>query len=120
MAHVIQQVTDREIIFRPHPLAKMPPIHGLDYSTCPIKEDLDRAYSVVTFNSNTAVEAVMDGIPSFSFDVGSMAYEVTSHNLNTLETPLVFDRQQWANNLAYAQWTLDEMKKGEAWEHLFR
>lgn len=120
MAHLMHQITDKRIVFRPHPLAKMPPLNGMEYSTVPVKEDLKRAFAVVTYNSNTAVEAVMEGIPSFSFDVGSMAYEVTSHNLNTLEKFYTPDRKQWAYNLAYCQWTLDEMRKGETWEHLFR
>lgn len=120
MMHLITQISDREVVFRPHPLAKMPPINGFEYSICPVKEDFKRAFSVITYNSNTAVESVIDGIPSFSFDVGSMAYEVTSHNLNYLNIPFIFDRQQWGNNLAYCQWSLEEMRQGETWNHLFR
>jgi hypothetical protein len=29
-------------------------------------------------------------------------------------------REQWLNDLAYTQWTLEELKSGEAWKHLFR
>jgi len=119
MAHLIQQITDREIVFRPHPLAPMSPIKGIEYSTAPVMQDLNRAKTVVTFNSNTAVEAVLEGIPSFSFDVGSMAYAVTDHDLNNIENPKMCDRAQWVYDLAYTQWTLDEMRSGETWAHLF-
>ena len=30
------------------------------------------------------------------------------------------DRKQWAYDLAYAQWTPEEMAKGSAWRNLFR
>lgn len=119
MAHIIQQVTRREISFRPHPLAKLPSIRGLEYSTEPPEEAIRKSFAVVTYNSNTAVESVIEGVPAFSFDPGSMAYEVTSHDISDLRDPYMPDRTQWANNLAYAQWTPDEMRKGETWRHLF-
>ena len=42
-----------------------------------------------------------------------------TNDLSNLENPnLSFDRNQWAYNLAYTQWTREEMEEGKAWSHL--
>lgn len=112
--------TNRKIVFRPHPLAKVPNITGAEYSTAPLMEDLDRTHVLVTFNSNSSVESVVEGVPAITFDEGAMAFDVTAHDLSFLERPLTPDREQWAANLAYTQWTPAEMRRGETWQHLFR
>lgn len=117
-ARAIFLKTDRNIIFRPHPLCKLNPITGTVYSTRSLENDLRNAHCCITFNSNSGVEAVIDGVPTFTFDEGSMAYGVTSHSLDDIETPLRPDRTQWLANLCYAQWTAEEMRNGETWDHL--
>lgn len=120
MAGQIKYHTKREVRFRPHPLAQMPPIKGCTYSTVPIREDFQDCWAVVTFNSNSAVEGVIEGIPAFTFDAGAMAKEVSSQWLQELERPYTPDRHAWLDNLAYCQWTLDELGSGETWKHLLR
>ena len=116
--------TGRRIIFRPHPLARnlnYGSLFGADeISTRPLDQDLAGAHAVVTFNSNTGVDSVIAGIPTFTVDPGAMAWEVSDHDLSEIEKPNFYDRQQWANNLAYTQWTMAEMAGGWAWSHLFR
>jgi hypothetical protein len=90
------------------------------YSRQPIEEDFKNAWAVVTFNSNSAVESVIAGIPSFVDDHGSMAFEVSNRNLIYLDDPKTPEREQWAYNLAYCQWTHEEMRSGETWAHLLR
>lgn len=121
--HAVDEIkarTERNIVFRPHPLARTPAIEGCDYSSKPLASDLSKAHCCVTFNSNSAVEAVIAGIPSFAFDVGSMALKVCNTDWDAIENPILPDRTQWLRDLAYAQWTPDEMRKGLAWSHLFR
>lgn len=112
----------RHVVFRPHPLARhaCPPIWGCEYSTGPLSEDLKRAWGVFTFNSNSGVEALLEGVPVWAFDRGSMVWEEASHDFTDPEKPFMRGRDQWLRNLAYCQWTLDEMRKGEAWAHLSR
>ena len=110
--------TDRPVIFRPHPKAKLPPIEGTVYSTRPLEQDLEDAYCCVTFNSNSGVEAVLSGVPTLTFDEGAMAWGVTGHKWDDIENPPKPDRAQWLNNLCYTQWTPAEMRDGEAWRHL--
>lgn len=116
IVRAIFMVTDRPVIFRPHPKAKLPPIEGTIYSTRPLAQDLEDAYCCVTFNSNSGVEAVIAGVPTITMDKGAMAWEVTSHSLSDMQ--YMPDRQQWLNNLCYSQWTPEEMRNGEAWRHL--
>ena len=72
------------------------------------------------FNSNSGVEALLFGKAVFVADEGSMCWNVANRRIVDIETPQYLNRQQWANNLAYTQWTPDEMKQGLAWRHLFR
>lgn len=115
--------TARHIVFRPHPLARgvnYGPLHGCVVSSQSLEEDLKGAHAVVTFNSNAGVDAAIAGIPVFAMDQGSMAWDVARHDLSDIEQPIRPDRDQWAANLAYTQWTQDEMARGWAWHHLFR
>jgi hypothetical protein len=97
MVGQIRYHTKREIRFRPHPLGMIDPIPGTTYSTVPIAEDFKDCWAVVTFNSNSAVEGVIEGIPSFSFDAGSMATDVSSRWLQEIETWLTPSgrRRKW-------------------------
>lgn len=124
-AQKLKQMTTRPIVFRPHPLAiqAYEPLRrslGLDYSIRPLTEELKDAHCVVTFNSNSAVEALIAGKPVFAFDEGSMVWDLANRNLADLEEPKMPDRKQWAANLAYTQWTPAEMAEGKAWQHLSR
>jgi hypothetical protein len=120
IAGQIKHRTDRPVIFRPHPLAKMQ-LAGCELSRkATLREDLEDCWAVVTFNSNSGVEAAVEGIPVFTFDAGSMAIPVANMWLDQMERPQMPDRHQWLQDLAYAQWTLEEMKSGAAWKHLNR
>lgn len=104
--------------FRPHPEA----VKRGHISTVPphvhIEGTLDEAFSgasmVVTWNSNAAVDAALAGIPTIAMDEGSMAWPVAAHSLaEPLVTP---DRDGWFRDLAWRQWTADEIASGLAWE----
>jgi hypothetical protein len=108
--------TDRAVVFRPHPLCKLNPIPGTIYSTRSLENDLKDAFVCVTFNSNTGVNSVMDGVPVIACDEGSMVYNIAGHSIPDIEDVKKPDRTQWLADLCYAQWKPDEF--GEAWEHL--
>jgi hypothetical protein len=51
-----------------------------------------------------------------AIDRGSMAWDMARHEITLKRiTP---NRDQWLYDLAYKQWTLEEIAAGEAWEHL--
>ena len=118
----LRSYSQRPIRFRPHPLARkaIPSIPGTELSSKSLKEDLADAHCVVTYNSNTAVDALLDGVPVFAHDKGSMCWEVANKSLISVDVPNKPDRTQWLNDLAYSQWTPQEMSEGETWRHLFR
>ena len=102
------------VAFRDHPKAapyrtSVPKLNG------PLADELKRAAIVVTFNSNTGVDALLAGVPVYAEDEGSMVYRVASHRVGQTMFP---DRRQWAHDLAYCQWNIDEIASGETWEHL--
>lgn len=113
-----------DALFRPHPVAvRKGGAFEVDGRISPnplLKQDLSTASAVVTFNSNSAVDAVIAGVPVIAMDMGSMAWGVAGHSLNDLDSPPMPDRTSWANSIAYAQWTVDELRDGTAWRHIRR
>lgn len=81
----------------------------------PLEKDLANARCVVTWNSNSATDAVLAGIPAIAMDEGSMAWPVTGHSFFPPPKP---DRTQWATALAWKQWRDDEMTTGYCWEQI--
>lgn len=118
----IKSYSQRPIVYRPHPMARqaIPMVPGTQLSVQSLRDDFMQAHCVVTYNSNTAVEAAIEGIPVFAHDMGSMCWPIANKSLICVDVPNKPDRSQWLNDLAYTQWTLDEMRSGEAWRHLLR
>jgi hypothetical protein len=105
--------------FRDHPLQKAAiTVSGVENSNEFLEHDLVGAKYVVTYNSNTGVDSVLAGIPAVTCDRGAMAWDVTGHDPLTM--PEQFDRTQWANDLAYCQWSIEEIESGAMWDHLKR
>lgn len=104
----------KRVVFRPHPLGSVAPDGCEVDAQSSLYDALAGAMLAVTLNSNSGVDAVLSGTPLAAVDIGSMAWDVSSHN-HTLTTP---DRTQWLNNLAYCQWNEAEVRSGEAWAHL--
>lgn len=108
----------RPVHWRPHPLRATRLQVPLETRTGPLDEALAGAWCIVTLSSNIAVEATLSGTPAITMDARSMAYPITRHDLMYSLIPWRPDRRQWAYNLAYAQWNMDEVASGEAWAHL--
>lgn len=109
-----------DVRFRPHPVAENRGLRvrvpGVKLATGTLQEALAGAAVCVCFNSNTAVDAVLAGVPAITADRGSMAWEVTTHSV--AEGVVMPDREAWAARLAWKQWTLDEMRSGECWARI--
>jgi hypothetical protein len=119
-AETIVGLTNRRIIYRPHPLAKTQTPWGASESkNYWLEDDLENCWCVVTFNSNSGVDAIMAGIPSVACDEGSMIMPVAT-GLGAINTPNKPNRIQWLSDLCYAQWTPAEMMEGKTWDHISR
>ena len=118
----IQRRSSRPIVVRSHPRAAVfldlpgvtlqTPQHINDTYDCyNFKDALDDAWAVVNWNSNPGVEAIIQGIPAV---VGptSLAAPVAESDLLNIENPRIVDRQQWLNDLAYTEWTVEEIAQG--------
>lgn len=116
----IREHTDREIVYRPKPSDPLAsPIPGTRFSkkTTTIEEELVDAWCVVTHHSNVAVDALLFGVPVFCW--GGVAREMGLQDLGKIEAPnYPEDRDQWASDVAYTQWSVPEMAAGHCWQHL--
>jgi len=130
----IRKYSDRNIFIRPHPGDHMfawllENAENLDKNyknitvgnskITDLYDDLKNAYCVVTYNSNSAVEALCEGIPVFALDRGSTAYDVAHTDLSQIENlNYSIDISNWCHKVAYTMWTDGEVERGETWAHL--
>lgn len=85
-----------------------------------LQKDFDKAWFVIAYNSNVLTQAVLEGIPSYCFDRNGMAYPacLPYKNLSKPHKAKDIDRTQWLRDSAYTQWTIAEIRDGQAWDHL--
>lgn len=104
-----------DVFFRPHPDLKRAGINqrikGAENLGGTLEEALDGAAFTICFNSNSAVNSIVHGVRCVAGDRGTMAYEMCS---TTVKILVARDRTLWAARLAHRQWTLDEIRSGEA------
>jgi hypothetical protein len=118
----IRKISDRPIILRPHPrhsvrvsranvVISRPEKLNNTYDDYDFENCLRGAWAVVNWNSTPGVDAVINGIPAFVGN-SSRAAPVANHDIREIEHPLRPDRQQWFNDLAHTEWTIDEIRQG--------
>lgn len=116
----IQEITKRPVVFRPHPMdpsqKRQIGVPHDEHHT--LVEALRDAYCCVAYNSNSLVESIIAGVPAFALGPGSMVETVASRDLNQLHDPIRPDRAQWAADIAYRQYTINEMKEGVGWDYI--
>ena len=108
----IQQHTDRPIVIR-EKAGRGERTNDTIYDA--LDDDI---YALVTYNSIAAVEAIQHGIPAFSL-APTAASPVSSTDLTQIENPPRPDEDlvyRWLSSIAYAQFSLDEIITGRAWE----
>lgn len=118
---MLKRKTNRPIFYRPHPLEKEPYIpEGLQIIHGELHDVMQGSYMVVTLNSNTGVDAILSGIPCAAMDKGSMIWDLKANITNPKHIEPINEakRRVWFNKLCYTQWSLEEMRSGEAWEYL--
>lgn len=107
----LRKVTDRPLRARSKPMK--------DPHLRPLAADLEDCHALVTYNSNTAVTALLAGVPIFA-DGPCAARSMGCPDVALIETPRYPDsRRIWAARLAANQWTLAEMRAGLAARALF-
>ena len=117
--------TDRDIIFRPHPRCPLPYIEKefrnvfrqSPNKTLGSYDDYDINYSnvwaTISYSSNPGIHSVLNGVPAF-VSTHSLAYDVGNDIdfLHDISDPLMPDRQQWLNDYAWTEFTVEEISQG--------
>jgi len=87
----------------------------------PIQADLEHCWAVVTYSSAAALDALIAGVPVFVLASFAAAFRMGTPDLTRIESPVYPDgREPFLWNLAQNQWTLDEIRAGDAWRALSR
>jgi len=121
----IRAHTDRPILFRPHPRCPLPNIEHEFKNVIrqrPIKlngtyDDYDMQFNnihaVVSYSSNPGIHSILNGVPAF-VGTSSLAYDVGNDIdfMHDIEAPLMPNRQQWLNDYAHTEWTVQEISQG--------
>ena len=139
--NTLKMYTNRPIEIRMHPAASSkgmeaynPVLQKIVYSkndysnvtfvdgkTISLRNQLSDAYCLVSYSSGTAIDALCMGIPNITCDEASFAWNVSETKLENIENLLLLKKSainQHLSNLAYCQWTQDEMSSGLVWNHL--
>jgi hypothetical protein len=106
--------------FRPHPRAPddwfgIP--HQYRSEAESLEDALEDTEFVVTYNSTSAVDCVLRGVPVVAVDRGSISWPMASHCYHPGELVRP-DRERWLAGLGYSMWGVKEMASGVVWEHL--
>jgi hypothetical protein len=121
----LQSITSRPILLRPHPGEskkldfspfKKYGIQISDSNSTKLLKDLEGAHSAVFFNSSASVAAVCEGIPVFVDDRSCVSWTVANTDIAQIETPHLFERQQWIQDLAAAHWSDYDAKTGQIYK----
>lgn len=116
----VREFTDRPIIYRPKPSwVDAKAIQGAEFE--PDIDALERllinCHAVVTHHSNVAIDGLLRGVPAFS--VGGAGSLLSLSDMSKIEQPWrPGNREQFAADLAWTQFTAAEMRSGAAWQHL--
>ena len=121
----LKQNTDRTIEIREKPYN---PTVAIDHVGATVKIDKptqnkgkidwNEYYAMVTYNSNTMIASLANGVPVFCDPVNSAAAPISETDFTKIETPRYGDRIALFSSLAYNNWTLNEMADGTAWRML--
>lgn len=113
------------LTYRPRPDGRREPIvprgrgydavdHG-DYEAA-----LRSTGCVVTYGGNMGFDAIIRGLPVFAIDnsIARPLAETDWMQVAKQRVPSEVDRLRWCADVAYCQWTLDEIASGEMWDLL--
>ena len=92
-----------------------------DARDCKIEDALRNCWCAVSHTSNAGFNALFNGIPVIELGIG-VARVLASARLEDVENPHVptwDERQRWLRQLAYCQWTKNEIADGQALRHIF-
>ena len=124
---VLKENTDRPIEVREKPYN---PTIATDHVGATVKVDeptnhqpsisWNEYFACVTYNSTTFIESFTNGVPVFCDPNVCGATPIAGTDFTKIEKPRYEDRVALFSNLAYNNWTMEEMSNGTAWDMLNR
>jgi len=114
-----------KVRFRPHPFVNK--LYGWKQAPGERQDDIEtslkKANICITYDSIAGCDAALAGVPSVTYGPKSMAWDVSVKTYEewidlVANYDVLPDRQEWCNRLAYCQWSHQEIKDGDFWEHL--
>lgn len=123
----LRALTGRPVLYRPKP---MRPRHFsshhdnatvlAQYEELPVEAYFKDAWVMVTYNSKQVVIAWLHGVPALYDGPKSIIGTLVPRGIDRVECPPMPEREQFFCDLAYAQWSADEIKTGQPFERLLR
>jgi len=121
--------TDRKIVVRDHPqnkgLLKDIINDKFDYTkqviydtNIDIKDSLLNAHCTVSYTSGSSIDSALAGVPVITCSEYNFLWPISSHSLEDVENPKLGERDQLFYDLAWTQWSTDEIRSGKPWQHL--
>lgn len=83
----------------------------------PIESVLEDTWLLATYSSNTAVDAVLAGVPVHVRSDKSVVYDLRVDQLNG-DLPSPQKQYEVLSQVAHAQWSLEEMEQGQCWDYI--
>lgn len=124
----LKNITNRKIVFRYHPLFKP---RGKFNITLPyyVKKDenenlidsLNDAYCVISYNSTSLVDAIIEGKPIIALSKMSIIYDLATNDLNNINNLYIPDKNkilQKMYDISYMQYTEKEYEDGTAIKYI--
>jgi hypothetical protein len=136
----IRSITDRNILIRFHPamsekghenffkdigtivFKNYKNLTWSDGTSTSLNEDFVDTGVCITYSSGSAIDAIIAGVPTITVDSGNFGYSISSKFIDDLNDPYIpseDERSQWLNDLAYCQWSREEMSNGDNFRHLY-
>lgn len=119
----IKQLTDLPVMFRRHPQMKAwnveKKIPGAQNTPdCSLSYALNGAAWVVTYNSNTGVDAILNGNAVIACDEGAMIWPVVKGKTPGVipAHPTNEELKSWAHGIAWKQWDVFNENPHEMWQ----
>lgn len=124
LAASIKAITQRPIVYRPKPSwSDAEPVKGTVFDhggKTSIYETLSDAFVTITYGSIACVDSVIAGVPAVVLGNGA-ARPISSTVIRDTPFPRWpgrADREQWLANLAYSNFSPEEIADGTAWKIL--
>jgi hypothetical protein len=125
----LQQHSKRKIIVRPHPRC---PLINIEKEFKNVERQIpqhingtydnfnmyfNNIWATISWSSNPGIQSIVNGVPAI-VGPNSIAYDVAEHTLSNIESPSMPNRQQWLNDYAWTEFTIDEIAQGLPLERL--